>query len=859
MAIKPHIFEAALAGMLHDIGKFSLRAGNRGSRTWDEEAARDFGRYHALLTADFIQGYIHLEQKVAVKNAASNHHRPTQRLDKIIALADHLSAGERADVSDDQRATQPRQLLKIFCDLSPFEVISGQRTQVPPKQLVYWPLETLRLEAKVLLENPTYAEDDTWKQYEKLWDEFAHAASALQAVGQQTEQPDLETYLESWLLLLQRYTWCIPSAYYKTRPDISLYDHLRMTAALAAILADSDLPETGLDALLREPQKSAETIAVLVGGDLSGVQDFIYTITNQGATSALRGRSFYLQLLTEAAARYLLRRLELPITNLVYAGGGNFYLLARPADLDRLAEIQAEISRHLLRHHHGKLYLAIAGQPLAAQDFFAGRISRKWQELVEHLQTVKNRRFAELQAAEMQLLFRSQGHGGNEEEQCQVCGQEHPLTKTFRKEGSEEGVRKCPPCLGYEDLGDRLRRARYLVWEMLELVPPAPLQELGESGQWTEVLAGLGFKARVYDDLPDKISGATQPLLILALDDQGLARLKPGPKTAVGRRLLVNVTPLIKPADLENLRAASPQLSEGQIKPFDMLERQSSGIERLGILRMDVDNLGELFAHALGEKATLSRIASLSLAISIFFEGWVAELARQRNQRFGERLYSIYSGGDDLFFVGSWDQIVELGREIRNDLQRYTGDHPGIHASAGIALVSGKYPLAQAAADAGQAENQAKGLKWWNGSDQQKQKDAICFLGLALPWQKFGLSDCTEEGIQNAHALTHYLIDEKRLERRVAMPLVRRLIRLHDLYQEAEKKRQEKGADQNRLRQPQPLFGPWNWLSVYALARLAKQSKSPQVLELRQLLKESDFRSIEWIGLAARWAELLLR
>jgi len=31
----------ALAGLLHDIGKFAVRAGVRGSRIWDAEAAGD--------------------------------------------------------------------------------------------------------------------------------------------------------------------------------------------------------------------------------------------------------------------------------------------------------------------------------------------------------------------------------------------------------------------------------------------------------------------------------------------------------------------------------------------------------------------------------------------------------------------------------------------------------------------------------------------------------------------------------------------------------------------------------------------------------------------------------------------------
>ncbi len=43
---------AALAGLLHDIGKFTLRAAEAGNRTWDREAQGDFKYKHAMLTAE---------------------------------------------------------------------------------------------------------------------------------------------------------------------------------------------------------------------------------------------------------------------------------------------------------------------------------------------------------------------------------------------------------------------------------------------------------------------------------------------------------------------------------------------------------------------------------------------------------------------------------------------------------------------------------------------------------------------------------------------------------------------------------------------------------------------------------------
>ena len=377
---------SALAGLLHDVGKFAVRAGELGSRTWDDEGRRDYGYYHALLTADFIERYVPAAWRVAAKVAAGNHHRPQGPGDRVVTIADRLSAGERADVTEDARAAQPRQLLSIFC--------SATADGLSAPGDAYWPLVPLRVNRATLFPGPAGNDEAAWGAYRRLWDDFTREAGQLRDAH--SAAPDLPVYVESLLLLMQRYTWCMPSAYYRKRPDISLYDHNRTTAALAAVLSDAGFGDDQLSRLAREPEAAGETLALLVGGDLSGVQDFIYTISARGAASALRGRSFYLQMLGEAVARYILRRLDLPATNLIYAGGGNFYLLVRPGDRERLAAAQRAISRVMLGHHRGDLYLALAARPLAGRDFFEGRISGVWSALGEELQRAKQQRFAEL-------------------------------------------------------------------------------------------------------------------------------------------------------------------------------------------------------------------------------------------------------------------------------------------------------------------------------------------------------------------------------------------------------------------------------------------------------------------------------
>ncbi|NJK30556.1 MAG: type III-A CRISPR-associated protein Cas10/Csm1, partial [Acaryochloris sp. SU_5_25] len=116
-------------------------------------------------------------------------------------------------------------------------------------------------------------------------------------------------------------------------PDIALIDVARSTAAIAAALA----------------QEPPDNKLALVGGDLMGVQKFIYTISSEGALKSLRARSFYLELATEEVVQQILTELSLPRINVIYAGASKFYLLvAAMQELDEILDrIQNQFNQWL--------------------------------------------------------------------------------------------------------------------------------------------------------------------------------------------------------------------------------------------------------------------------------------------------------------------------------------------------------------------------------------------------------------------------------------------------------------------------------------------------------------------------------
>ncbi len=804
---KEQIYKAALAGLLHDIGKFGQRAG---------EVGTDGKKDHPAVGDRFVSQHVPGKWRGALAPVGWHHVDPdTRRLPdllpvRIVALADRLSAGER---DQQEKEDRPQQMISIFSRI-------GLNGDTRNQRLSYLPLAKLELEKDALFPRPEAdPSEKRIKRYQALWNDFCREADT---IGE--SNTDLESYLESILHLLRRYTWAIPSAYYYAQPDVSLYEHLHTTAALSACFAKqwTDEAAHAVDSLLDAISGKSTNdwpdqpkVAGLLAGDISGIQSFIYGIHNpKKATAVLRARSFYIQMLSEAAARFILRRLDLPITNALYIGGGGFTLIVPPLEEEQVAELSREINRTLLRAHGGELYLGLGYVPMAPRDFGRGGVSRVYEKLSTKLDSKKARRFSELSTEELTHLFTPQG--GEYEEICSICGREaQPGDLKGETEGEGETLRWCPSCVAFRGLGHKLRRANYL---RISDVEPSPLGEGIHT--WEDVFQAFGLAFAVGTNPPEPPSDARRSGLF-GLTDK--ANPIPEGNTAVGRRFIVNIV---------------PTNDSDTIKHFGILAQESKGASYLGILRMDMDNLGRIFSRSLGDNDSLSRRATLSFLLSAFFEGWVGRIATEMAGEDGrERLYSVYSGGDDLFFVGSWDATVELARRIRHDLKLFTS-RPDLGISGGIVLVHEKYPLYIAAKDAEKAESSAKHLR--------EGKDAFSFLNTPVPWEQFGANGEGDTVATWADALIELIRSE------TSQRAVLRVIQ--DLYFHYKSEKEARGP-----------MGPWVWHAAYWFARAKERNERNKELvhrleQLEALLTGEEFaNNIEWLALAARWAELATR
>ena len=130
-----------------------------------------------------------------------------------------------------------------------------------------------------------------------------------------------EEYLNSLLSVMEGNLSYIPSSTAKSElTDISLFDHVKLTAALASCIYDY-LEENKLNyreqLLEKEKEFYKKNVFLLCSMDVSGIQNFIYTITSKNALKTLRARSFYLEIMMEHMVDLLLDKLELTRTNLM--------------------------------------------------------------------------------------------------------------------------------------------------------------------------------------------------------------------------------------------------------------------------------------------------------------------------------------------------------------------------------------------------------------------------------------------------------------------------------------------------------------------------------------------------------------
>jgi CRISPR-associated protein Csm1 len=100
-----------------------------------------------------------------------------------------------------------------------------------------------------------------------------------------------------------------------------------------------------------------------------------------------------------------------------------------------------------------------------------------------------------------------------------------------------------------------------------------------------------------------------------------------------------------------------------------------------------------------------------------------------------ERIYTVFSGGDDLCILGSWDTVLQFALDFRKALTKFTNNNPSVTISGGITLVNSKVPVKNIADEAEELLEKSKG---------KDGKNAITVFGTTVSWEEY--EKCLEDG-----------------------------------------------------------------------------------------------------------------
>ncbi len=500
--------------------------------------------------------------------------------------------------------------------------------------------------------------------------------------------------------------------------DISLFVHSKITAAVASCMKmyfdEKNITDYKTCCYTNNAAFRKENAFLLVSGDFSGIQKFIYTIPSKGALKSLRGRSFYLEILLECIIDELLETAGLSRANLLYSGGGHFYLLAPATDAvkKQIALLRDKCNEWLLEKFSIQLYLAIGYAECSANDLRESNQQRNiFAAVSKKVNEDKLSRYSEDTLSE---LFNPSGRysvlkDGSRE--CSICHTSSSTLVQYGDADSDTETLACPLCKALYILGEKIfdKNKVFVV--------------SSEYAENTIEVFGYHEKRWLYIVDQKSLEQFSRPIIRLYNKNEA----QTGGFIATKLWLadyLYNKRPN-SPATFEEL--AKSNCGKGQ------------GINRLGVLRADVDNLGAAFiagfvgsnSSAPYKYATLSRYAELSRDMSMFFKYAVNTIccgelypnaqpfsifgAKGKRER---KVHIVYSGGDDMFLVGAWDELLELAVDIRRAFKHFTGNK--LTFSAGMALFDAAYPISKMAEITGMLEESAK---------KMDGKDSIALFG----------------------------------------------------------------------------------------------------------------------------------
>ena len=712
----------SLAGLLHDFGKFTNRSSNYVKNIKNKE----YKTYkHPVLSKEFIcfleenkiiessellenlkelvlkhhESYTFKEVNLSVKDIKNEK---LQRIGNIVARADNYSAAERRNetVENNQKENthwMRKPLNSIFETISLDNYVNREVTSY-----FAYKLKTLNYETIFPQRLATGIDANSFKgnKEEELYN---HISNFLEEV-KKINSSSYDIFFSQLYLLMEKYMWCIASDTQTKISDISLFDHLKSTSALALSSykyhKENNLLENG-----NQPKEKIKQFRILIG-DVSGIQNFIYDdIKSEGAAKTLGGKSFFVKMISDAIALYLIKEFELSLTNIILTAGGKFYILLQNTEdsMKKIEEIKEKLNNYLYKEFFGQLFVNIVTLEVNGDE-----IAKKFTKILEkgnrELNWQKDKRFFN-----------------------QIKG--NPIFDVeYRDDGTTALDRINEK---FKEMGGKIPKAKFI---------GIRYNHEGDNKNTFQILENMSiqfFKSKEEINT----SGKNEKIdIVISLNNIEIVE-----KFPTILRFISNYAPLE-----ENGRS---------LKSFEGISDAATGNKKIAVYKADVDNLGMIFSIGFKKNKnisdeelekdekekeddfrSISRISTLSRNMEYFFSYWMNSIFEKGKMEIWLRdkikkeidlrdIYVLYSGGDDLVIIGPWDKIIYVSYLIRKNFEQFVTENNEITLSGGIAISHPKLRIINGIDNAGELEEKSKEI--------DKDKNALTLFDRSFKWDEF--------------------------------------------------------------------------------------------------------------------------
>ena len=721
--------QIAFAGLVHQLNQFAHRADISFRSTVFEQTAPQ------LFADESGDPDARNSVRECLQSIQSDRSSPNTCTDWVVALAAHIAAGFEFERFDDHLKVKPVQSERQTRLHSLFEEVrlEGEAATITSTSLkAGFKLNPFSASA-IFPQSLGTIENLGKKSIQKATDEYRVLWKKLMAAIEDQYRGIPQNHRTRWPLWLDAfetawltYTQSIPATTDpELKPDVSMYDHAKTTAALATALwrwheAEGGLDESAIQAMRSEEDWRKEKF-LLIQGDFFGIQNFIFSEgkseTNKKSAKILRGRSFYVSLLTELAALRVLNALQLPSTSQIINAAGKFLIVAPNTEevSEALANVQASLEAWFLKHTFGTCGIGLVSTPATCQDFVGTAYEALTDRLFQTLECAKYQRFHLGDLDEP--VFRTAFPNG-------VCKWQKQLAADGKADGESSPISRDQILIGQL----LTSHTHLLIYEEGQPLPK------DVEKQTCEVPI---FGYRVIFAQAETARRLPPDGLIRCWDFSLPKFLNEELWHGCARRNINGYIPRYSEADLLNEQAIfgdDDTLAVGAVKTFETLSMVhttgNQGVKGLMTMKGDVDSLGLIFRRGLTDDRpgrerimTFAKTATLSRQLNAFFAVYLPILCAEEFKN----VYTVFAGGDDFFLIGPWRETQHLAIRLAEDFKKFVANNPEVHFSIGMVMTKPKVPTSTLARIAEEALSEAKG----------QGKNRITLYGQTVTWDQF--------------------------------------------------------------------------------------------------------------------------